>query len=83
MISIKPLQGYFLEKINIIKNNSNDLIKKAPESEQIKLIAGGDEMKYRGITIIKRKDCNTWCARYRRNGKQFYISAKTQQDCYN
>ena len=57
--------------------------KKAPQSEQIKLINGGDELKYRGITIIKRKDCNTWCARYRKNGKQYYISARTQQDCYN
>lgn len=40
-------------------------------------------MKYQGITIHKRKNCNTWYARYRHNGKQFYVSAKTQQDCYN
>ena len=40
-------------------------------------------MKFRGITIQKRTNCNTWYARYRKNGKQFYISAKTQQDCYN
>lgn len=40
-------------------------------------------MKYRGITIKKRQGCQTWYARYRENGKQFYVSAKTQQDCYN
>lgn len=40
-------------------------------------------MKFRGISIIKRKDCNTWCARFRKNGKQFYVSAKTQQECYD
>ena len=40
-------------------------------------------MKYQGITIIKHKSCNTWYARYRKNGKQFYVSAKTQLECYN
>lgn len=39
-------------------------------------------MKYQGISIIKRKDCNSWCARFRKNGKQFYVSAKTQKECY-
>lgn len=40
-------------------------------------------MKYQGISIIRRTDCNTWYARYRVAGKQFYISAKTQQQCYD
>lgn len=40
-------------------------------------------MKYQGITITKNKTCNTWYARYRHNGKQFYVSAKTQLECYN
>lgn len=40
-------------------------------------------MKYRNITIHKHKTCNTWYARYRANGKQFYVSAITQKDCYN
>ena len=57
--------------------------KKAPQSEQIKLINGGDELKYRGIKIHKRKNCSTWYTRYRANGKQNYISARTQQECYN
>ena len=39
-------------------------------------------MKYKGITIIKNKNCNTWTARPRINGKQLYISAKTQKECY-
>lgn len=40
-------------------------------------------MKYQGITIFKRPNCNSWYARYRANGKQFYVSARTQKDCYN
>ena len=40
-------------------------------------------MKYNGITIFKNKTCNSWYARYRHNGKQFYVSAKTQLECYN
>lgn len=40
-------------------------------------------MKYQGITIFKNKNCRSWYARYRAGGKQFYISAKTQLDCYN
>lgn len=40
-------------------------------------------MKYQGIKIIKNKSCSTWTARPTINGKQIYISAKTQQDCYN
>ena len=52
-------------------------------SEQNLLQLGGTVMKFRGITIQKHKTCNTWYARYRKNGKQFYVSAKTQKDCYN
>lgn len=40
-------------------------------------------MKYQGISIIKNKTCNTWYARFRKDGKQYYISAKTQQLCYD
>lgn len=39
-------------------------------------------MKYKGITIHKSKKCNTWYTRYRINGKQYYLSAKTQKECY-
>ena len=65
------LKGIILEKEN------------TPLDEQQKqLIQGGDEMKYRGITIIKNTKCNTWSARPTINGKQIYLSAKTQQECY-
>lgn len=40
-------------------------------------------MKLQGITIHKNKKCNTWYTRYRKDGKQHYLSAKTQQECYN
>lgn len=40
-------------------------------------------MKYQGITIHKNKKCNTWYTRFRKNGTQIYISARTQKECYN
>ena len=40
-------------------------------------------MKFQGITIMKHTTCNTWYARYRKDRKQFYVSAKTQKECYN
>lgn len=40
-------------------------------------------MKFKNISIIKRKQSNSYSARYRRNGKQYTISAKTQKECYN
>lgn len=40
-------------------------------------------MKYKGITIHKSPYANTWYTRYRANGVQRFISAKTQQECYN
>lgn len=53
------------------------------QKEQQELIQGGAEMKYQGISILKRPNCKTWYARYRHNGKQVYVSAKTQQMCYD
>ena len=40
-------------------------------------------MKYRNITIHKRKNCNTWYTRFRKNNKIVCISAKTQKECYD
>lgn len=40
-------------------------------------------MKYKGITIHKRKNCNTYYTRFRKNGKIVCVSAKTQKECYN
>lgn len=37
-------------------------------------------MKIKGITIFKNKNCKTWYTRYRKDGKQFYISGKTQNE---
>lgn len=57
--------------------------KQNTSSQLTNLIAGGENMKYQGISIIKHKTCTTWYARYRSGGKQFYISARTQQQCYD
>lgn len=41
---------------------------------------GKENMKFKGKTIFKNKKCNTWYTRYRENGKQYYISGKTQAE---
>lgn len=47
----------------------------APQEEQT--------MKYQGISIHKNKNCDTWYTRFRKGGKQYYVSARTQKECYN
>ena len=64
----------------IIENKKGNF---SSDVQQNMLIAGGEELKYQGITIHKHKTCNTWYTRFRANGKQFFISARTQQDCYD
>ena len=60
--------------IKLSKNETNNLLENN-NKEQI--------MKYQGITIHKNKNCTTWYTRFRKNGKQIYISARTQKECYN
>lgn len=44
------------------------------------LISQGEDMKFQGKTIFKNTKCNTWYTRYRNNGKQYYISGRTQKE---
>lgn len=68
----------------LLKTILENSYKEKNNSSQLKnLITGGEQMKYQGISIIKNTKCNTWYARYRADGKQFYISARTQQQCYD
>lgn len=69
------LLGMYRGFISLGKQNTSDRLKNL-------IIGGEQQMKYQGISIIRNNKCNTWYARYRVAGKQFYISAKTQQQCY-
>lgn len=40
------------------------------------------ELKYKGIKIHKNSSSNTYFARFRKNGKQHFVSAKTKKQCY-
>lgn len=40
-------------------------------------------MKYKNIKIRKNTNGKSWFARFRKNNKQYYVSSKTQLDCYN
>lgn len=62
-----------IKNIKLVEFKKNDFA--TEQKEQI--------MKYQGISIIKNKKCTTWTARPTINGKQIYISGKTQKDCYN
>lgn len=44
---------------------------------------GEDIMKFQGKTIHKQKNANTWYTRYRQDGKQYFISGKTQKEVLN
>lgn len=70
----KIIEAYFLGAKTSEKNNS-----KMPLISKFNL-QGEDEMKFQGKTIHKNKKCNTWYTRYRENGKQYYISGKTQKE---
>lgn len=39
-----------------------------------------EEVKFQGKTIHRNTKCNTWYTRYRLDGKQYYISGKTQKE---
>ena len=70
-------QGQLEAIIELLKTNeSRILLENAPKEQEKEQI-----MKYHNITIFKNKQCKTYYCRYRKNGKQHYISAKTQQEC--
>lgn len=80
----KPSYSYEKEG-NLIKLKFNNITKKIELNNNKKLLPEEKEqleMKYKNKTIHKRKNCNTWYARARINGKQFCISGKTQKECY-
>ncbi len=65
---------FYQEKNTKPENNSNmPVISYKGESAE-------QEMKFQGKTIHKNKKCNTWYTRYRIDGKQYYISGKTQKE---
>ena len=74
--------------------NLNETIKKGEKEENSKKgVKVYDEndlssekeqvvMKYQGITIHKHTHCNTWYTRFRVGNKQYYISSRSQTECY-
>lgn len=64
-------------------DNTNEKIKNVEQNLKMPVISykGENEtMKFQGKTIFKNTKCNTWYTRYRSNGKQIYISGKTQRE---
>lgn len=62
-------------KVFLENKTVNNLTSNNNQEEQV--------MKYKGVTIFKRKDCKSYYARYRYAGKQHYISHKTKKGCYD
>lgn len=77
--SFITLYNFFCDNNDINKNNVDTnlkmpLISLKGENEET-------EMKFQGKTIHRNKNCKTWYTRYRdENGKQHYISGKTQKE---
>lgn len=81
---------YFVGKFEVqqenYQQNNKIIIEKIDTNLKMPLISlKGEneetEMKFQGKTIHKNKNCKTWYTRYRdENGKQHYISGKTQKE---
>lgn len=57
---------------------------KSENGENDLLITNKEQtMKYRNITIFKNPKASTWYARFRFQGKQYYVSGKTKMETYN
>lgn len=69
----------------IINKYKDTYIKREEESSNNLQIQSKEQiiMKYKNITIKKNLKCNTWYARYRFDGKQYYVSGKTQKEAYD
>lgn len=60
---------------NQITKNTKKVLPNKKQKEQDKMI------RYHGITIRKNANCSTYYCRYRKDGKQNYLCAKTQKEC--
>ena len=70
MINEVATKGNLNGKLDNLSNR--DLL---PQKEQV--------MKFQGKTIHKNKNSETWYSRFRMFGKQYYVSGKTQKECYS
>ena len=46
-------------------------------------LSNSNELKYKGIKVHKNNISNSYYARFRKNGKQHFVSAKTKKLCYD
>ena len=46
------------------------------------ILSKSNELKYKGIKVRKNIISNSYYARFRKNGKQHFVSAKTKKQCY-
>ena len=45
------------------------------------ILSKSNELKYKGIKVRKNIISNSYYARFRKNGKQHFVSAKTKKQC--
>ena len=80
--NLKFKEGNFQEKIF---NLAHYLGKRDKEIELAELSNPKEEtkmLKYKGVSIHKSRNANTYYTRFRVGKKQYYISAYTQRECY-
>lgn len=46
------------------------------------ILSNSNDLKYKGIKVHKNIISNSYYARFRKNGKQHFVSAKTKKQCY-
>ena len=60
---------------------SNSILLLEQMSKEVATEQKEQQMKYRNKTIHKNPKANSWYTRFRHNGRQYYVSGKTQLEC--
>lgn len=79
-----------LDKENISKLLSNskfmesiNTIFQSLHNDNATTLSNSNELKYKGIKVHKNEISNSYYARFRKNGTQHFVSAKTKKQCYD
>ena len=78
-----------LDKDNISKLLSNskfleslNTLIESLHTDNATILSNSNNLKYKGIKVHKNIISNSYYARFRKNGKQHFVSAKTKKQCY-
>ena len=87
---MEVLLKYLTNQLESIKSMINEIAVKGKIDSKLDNLSSNDllvkkeqVMKFQGKSIHKNKNSETWYSRFRMFGKQYYVSGKTQKECYS